>query len=86
MYPSWEGGIYGSTSFLGTKPGGIVAATWFALNHIGEHGYLVLTQKTMSATKVIYDFIQKSDNLSIIGNPIMSLLAFNSEKYDIFHK
>tara|TARA_B100001057_G_scaffold469387_1_gene529671 strand:- start:2875 stop:4293 length:1419 start_codon:yes stop_codon:yes gene_type:complete len=85
VYPSWEGGIYGSTSFLGTKPGGIVAATWFALNHIGENGYLVLTQKTMSATKVIYDFIQKSDNLSIIGNPIMSLLAFNSEKYDIFH-
>ena len=61
VYPNWEGGIYGSTSFLGTKPGGIVAASWFALNHIGENGYIELTQKTMSATKVIYDFIQKSE-------------------------
>ena len=36
----------------------------------------------MSATKVIYDFIQKSEHLSLIGN-IMSLIAFHSEKYDI---
>ena len=85
VYPNWEGGIYGSTSFLGTKPGGIVAASWFALNHIGENGYIELTQKTMSATKVIYDFIQKSEHLSLIGNPIISLLAFNSEKHDIYH-
>ena len=85
VYPNWEGGIYGSTSFLGTKPGGIVAASWFALNHIGENGYIELTQKTMSATKVIYDFIQKSEHLSLIGNPIMSLIAFHSEKYDIYY-
>ena len=85
VYPYWEGGIYGSTSFLGTKPGGIVAASWFALNHIGENGYIELTQKTMSATKVIYDFIQNSEHLSLIGNPIMSLIAFQSEKYDIYH-
>ena len=85
VYPNWEGGIYGSTSFLGTKPGGIVAASWFALNHIGENGYIELTQKTMSATKVIYDFIQNSEHLSLIGNPIMSLIAFHSEKYDTYH-
>ena len=85
VYPNWEGGIYGSTSFLGTKPGGIVAATWFALNHIGEDGYLELTQKTMSATKIIYDFIKKSEELYIIGNPIMSLLAFTSKIYNIYH-
>ena len=85
VYPNWEGGIYGSTSFLGTKPGGIVAASWFALNHIGENGYIELTQKTMSATKVIYDYIQNSEHLSLIGNPIMSLIAFHSEKYDIYH-
>ena len=61
VYPNWEGGIYGSTSFLGTKPGGIVAASWFALNHIGENGYIELTQKTMSATNIIFDYIDKSE-------------------------
>ena len=79
VYPNWEGGIYGSTSFLGTKPGGIVAATWFTLNHIGENGYIELTEKTMFATNIISDYINKSEELTIIGNPIMSLIAFNSE-------
>ena len=85
VYPNWEGGIYGSTSFLGTKPGGIVAATWFTLNHIGENGYIELTEKTMFATNIISDYINKSEELTIIGKPIMSLIAFNSEKYDIYH-
>ena len=84
VYPNWEGGIYGSTTFLGTKPGGIVASTWMALNHIGEDGYVNLTHKTMDATKVISDYIQNSKDLSLIGNPIMSLLAFNSKKHDIY--
>ena len=79
VYPNWEGGIYGSTTFLGTKPGGIVASTWMALNHIGQDGYVKLTHKTMDATKVISDYIQNSKDLSLIGTPIMSLLAFNSE-------
>ena len=83
VYPNWEGGIYGSTTFLGTKPGGIVASTWMALNHIGDDGYVKLTNKTMEATKVIRDYIQNSKDLSLIGDPIMSLLAFNSEKHDI---
>ena len=85
VYPNWEGGIYGSTTFLGTKPGGIVASTWMALNHIGQDGYVKLTHKTMDATKVISDYIQNSKDLSLIGTPIMSLLAFNSEKHDIYH-
>ena len=84
VYPNWEGGIYGSTTFLGTKPGGIVASTWMALNHIGDDGYVKLTNKTMEATKVIRDYIQNSKDISLIGNPIMSLLAFNSEKHDIY--
>ena len=45
VYSNWQGGIYASTSFMGTKPGGVVASTWAALNHIGEDGYIDLTKK-----------------------------------------
>ena len=45
VYSSWQGGIYASTTFMGTKPGGVVASTWTALNHIGDDGYLELTKK-----------------------------------------
>lgn len=84
VYPDWEGGIYGSTTFLGTKPGGIVASTWMALNHIGDDGYLELTKKTMNATKTIRNFIEENEDLYLIGDPIMSLLAFKSKTNNIY--
>ena len=84
VYSNWEGGIYASTSFMGTKPGGIVASSWTALNHIGEDGYLELTKKTMNATALIKEFILNNQDLSLIGEPQMSLIAFKSDTIDIY--
>ena len=69
---------------MGTKPGGIVASSWAALNHIGEDGYLQLTKKTMDATNIIKDYIENHDDLSLIGNPQMSLIAFKSDTMNIY--
>ncbi len=76
VYSNWQGGIYASTSFMGTKPGGVVASTWAALNHIGEDGYIDLTKKTMNAVGKIVDYINSNTYLEPIGKPDMSLLAF----------
>ena len=76
VYSNWQGGIYASTSFMGTKPGGVVASTWAALNHIGEDGYIDLTKKTMNAVGKIIDYINSNTYLEPIGKPDMSLLAF----------
>jgi glutamate/tyrosine decarboxylase-like PLP-dependent enzyme len=84
VYSNWEGGIYASTSFMGTKPGGIVASSWTALNHIGEDGYLELTKKTMNATSLIKEFILNNQDLSLIGESQMSLIAFKSDTIDIY--
>ena len=76
VYSNWEGGIYASTTFMGTKPAGIIASSWTALNHIGENGYLSLAKKTMQATELIKSYILGHQELSLIGIPQMSLLAF----------
>ena len=76
VYSNWQGGIYASTSFMGTKPGGVVASTWAALNHIGEDGYIDLTKKTMNAVGKIVDYINSNTYLEPIGKSDMSLLAF----------
>ena len=41
IYTDWSGGVYGSTTMLGSKPGGAIAAAWAAINAIGEDGYLI---------------------------------------------
>ena len=38
-YTHWSGGIYGSPSMAGTRPGGSIAAAWAALKYIGMEGY-----------------------------------------------
>ena len=76
VYSSWQGGIYASTTFMGTKPGGVVASTWTALNHIGDDGYLDLTKSTMSSVKKVINYIESNIHLELIGNPDMSLIAF----------
>ncbi len=76
VYSNWQGGIYASTTFMGTKPGGVVASTWAALNHIGDDGYLNLTKQTMSSVKSILNYIEDHSHLELIGIPDMSLIAF----------
>jgi sphinganine-1-phosphate aldolase len=83
VYADWPGGIYGSTTMLGTRPGGAIAAAWAALNTIGMNGYMEMAKRTMVATEKIRAGIEAIPELHIIGDPDMSILAFGSEKLNI---
>ena len=80
----WNGGIYASTGIGGTRPGGAIAAAWTALNHIGESGYLRLTNQALQTTDIIKQKIMKTEELQLLGPPDATLLAFTSEELDIF--
>ena len=38
----WPGGIYASPTLLGSRPGGAIAATWSAMQGLGQEGYLLI--------------------------------------------
>ncbi|MCB9232675.1 MAG: aspartate aminotransferase family protein [Bacteroidia bacterium] len=77
----WSGGIYGSPTMLGTRPGGAIAAAWAALMTIGEAGYLEMAARTLKATQMLQEGIAAHPELKIIGQPDVSLFAFgNSEE------
>lgn len=84
VYTDWSGGIYGSPTMTGTRPGGAIAAAWAALKSIGMDGYLEMADATMKATKAIRAGIESIPGLKIIGDPNASLLAFGSDEVDIF--
>ena len=69
---------------MGTKPGGVVASTWTALNHIGDDGYLELTKSTMNAVDRIIKYIESNIHLELIGNPDMSLIAFKVKENNTY--
>jgi sphinganine-1-phosphate aldolase len=83
VYADWPGGIYGSTTMLGTRPGGAIAAAWAAFKSIGMAGYMEMAKRTMQATEKIKAGVMAIPGLKIVGDPDMSILAFTSDQFDI---
>lgn len=81
---SWHGGIYGSTGISGSKPGGAIAAAWAALMSIGEDGYIEMAKSSLHTTHLLLKEIKKIKELQILGNPQMTIIAFASDKINIF--
>ncbi|AKU97683.1 Sphingosine-1-phosphate lyase [Labilithrix luteola] len=80
VHPDWPGGLFGSPSVLGTRPGGAIAAAWAVMHYLGAEGYLDLTRRAMDATKRMADGVREIPGLRILGNPVMSLLAIGIDE------
>jgi sphinganine-1-phosphate aldolase len=80
----WPGGIFASTTFMGTKCGGPLAGAWAIMNHLGKEGYRRLAAEVMQCTVRIREGIESIEGLKIIGRPDMTIMAFTSEKGDIY--
>jgi len=85
IHTEWSGGIFASTTFMGTKSGGPLAGCWAIMNHLGRKGYREIAKEVMETTHRIRTGIAGFDSLDVIGNPDMSLLAFTSKSGDIFN-
>ena len=79
----WPGGLYGSPTLAGSRPGGAIAAAWAVLNYLGVEGYTRLARVVMDTTDAIKDGISGIPDLRVIGDPDMSVFAFTSDSLDI---
>ncbi|KAJ8412806.1 hypothetical protein AAFF_G00117570 [Aldrovandia affinis] len=82
--PDWQGGIYASPSVAGSRPGGIIAACWATMMHMGESGYVESTRKIIQTARVIEAGCRKVDGLFVFGQPEVSVVALGSNVFDIF--
>lgn len=85
IHTEWKGGIFASTTFMGTKSGGPVAGCWAIMNHLGREGYREIVKELMFTSRRIREGIEEFSSLEIIGDPDMSLLAFTSRTGNIFN-
>ena len=72
----WSGGIYATPTILGSRPGGVVAATWAAMMHHGEDGYVQTTKRIIGATRKIAEAVKSIDGLKLVGRPDVCVVAF----------
>jgi sphinganine-1-phosphate aldolase len=84
VYTDWPGGLYGSPSTPGTRPGGPIAAAWAVMRYLGEDGYLRLAKKTLETSDAIIAGIRGIPELRVMGEPAMSVFAFESDSVDVY--
>lgn len=76
---SWSGGIYASPTLAGSRAGGVSASTWAVMVHMGEEGYLEVSERIIRTTRTIRKGIDEDiSELEVIGNPLSSVIAFRS--------
>jgi len=83
-YGDWPGGLYGSPSMTGTRPGGAIAAAWAVMRYLGEEGYLDLARVTMETTDRLRRGVGETAGLRVLGDPTMSVFAFASDTVDVY--
>jgi glutamate/tyrosine decarboxylase-like PLP-dependent enzyme len=80
----WTGYTVINTTFQSTKSGGPLAATWAALNYVGDRGYLDIADRTMRAVDAICDGVADSEFLDVMGTPESNLVALTSDTINVF--
>ncbi|KAH8803066.1 pyridoxal phosphate-dependent transferase [Xylogone sp. PMI_703] len=84
VVPDWSGGLYCSPSMAGSRPGSLIAGCWASMMNMGEDGYMASCKEIITTTRQITSSIRQIPDLSIIGNPIVSVVAFTSQTLDIY--
>lgn len=83
--PDWQGGIYACPSIPGSRPGAIIAVTWATMIYYGESGYVESTRKIISTRRKIEDGLRKIKGIFVLGKPEVSVVAFASHNFDVYH-
>ncbi|PAV18522.1 PLP-dependent transferase [Pyrrhoderma noxium] len=77
---NWPGGVYGSPSMAGSRPGSLIAGTWAALQYMGHDGYLASCKAIVGAAQTIARAVtEEIPELYVLGKPPASCVAFASK-------
>lgn len=81
---NWPGGLYASPTMPGTRSGAPIAGAWAALKTYGHDGYQRMAARVMNSTQKLKEGIGSLPGLKVIGNPVMSVFSFSSDRHEIY--
>jgi len=83
-FDRWPSGLYSTHTFVGTRPGGAIAAAWAVLQHLGERGYLRIAETVMRTRRNLLEALAGVDpGLHVWGEPDLWAVGIGSRGYDI---
>lgn len=80
----WSGGKYCSPGIEGSRSGGLLAATWAAMTHLGREGYRRYAEEVFGTAATMQAAVRSHPELRILGEPTF-LFCFTSDVFDVYH-
>ncbi|MHB1584711.1 MAG: pyridoxal phosphate-dependent decarboxylase family protein [Acidimicrobiales bacterium] len=80
----WSGGKYCSPGMDGSRSGGLLAATWASLVHLGRDGYRRYARQIFETSAAMQAAVRSHPELRILGSPTF-LFSFTSDDFDVYH-
>ncbi|MEQ1616252.1 MAG: aminotransferase class V-fold PLP-dependent enzyme [Hyphomicrobiaceae bacterium] len=83
-FSNWPNGRFMTSTIVGTRPAGGVAAAWAAFQFLGQEGYKQIARDLMGFIDSYKAGISEIDGLKIHGRPHLSIVAYGSDEFDVF--
>ncbi len=81
----WAGYTIVNATVQSTKSGGPLAGAWATMTCMGQEGYLRIASEMRDATRRFVEGIDAIEGLKVISSPDMTLIAFTSDAFHVFH-
>ena len=78
-YDSWPGGLYASGTTAGTRSAAPIAGAWAAVNHLGQDGYLRMTDVVRDTSRRFIEGINAIDGLATRPTPDFSVMQIAAD-------
>ena len=83
-FNNWPNGRFMTSTIVGTRPAGGVAAAWAAFQFLGQEGYKRIAHDLMRFIDAYKAGISEIGGLKIHGQPHLSIVAYGSDEFDVF--
>ncbi|MGH3562888.1 MAG: pyridoxal phosphate-dependent decarboxylase family protein, partial [Mycobacterium sp.] len=80
----WTGGKYMSPGIEGSRSGGLIAAAWASMVHLGREGYRDYAKAIFETASAMQDVVRSHPELQIMGDPTFCF-SFRADEFDIYH-
>jgi sphinganine-1-phosphate aldolase len=80
----WPNGRFLTSTLVGTRPAGGVAAAWAVFQFLGLQGYQRVARDVMTFVDEYRAGIESIDGLKVLGKPHLSIVAYGSDEFDVF--
>ena len=81
--PEFTGGMYVTPNMSGSRPGVLSVGAWAVVMSMGRKGYVECTRTIMRAARYIKEEAAKIENIRVVADPIMSVVAFESDTLNV---